>query len=228
MIPCGFNPEEFYPIKKKEARKKLQMDPNEPVLLQLGRMVPRKGVDNVVKALGQFKKQGKNVQLVIVGGESEHPDPQQCPEISRLYHIAQENGVAKQVHFAGRKQREMLKYYYAAADLFVTTPWYEPFGITPLEAMACGTPVIGANVGGIKYSVLDGKTGALVSPDNPTELADKVSELIFDTGKLEQLGLNAIGRVNNYFTWDHVTGKMSSLYQQIVNAALVNKLMKAG
>lgn len=228
MIPCGFSQEEFYPIEKKEARKRLQMHPDEPVLLQLGRMVPRKGVDNVVKALAQLKKLGKKIQLVIVGGESEHPDPQQCPEISRLYRIAQENEVAAQVHFAGRKQREMLKYYYAAADLFVTTPWYEPFGITPLEAMACGTPVIGANVGGIKYSVLDGETGVLVSPDNPVELADKVNELISDAGKLEQFGLNAIDRVNNYFTWGHVTRKMSRLYQQVVDTALENKLMKAG
>jgi glycosyltransferase involved in cell wall biosynthesis len=228
MIPCGFSQEEFYPIKKKEARQKLQMDPDEPMLLQLGRMVPRKGVDNVVKALGQLKRGGKNVRLVIVGGESDQPDPQQCPETNRLFRIAQENGIAGQVHFAGRKQREMLKYYYAAADLFITTPWYEPFGITPLEAMACGTPVIGANVGGIKYSVLDGETGALVSPDNPAELADKVNELIFDAGKLEQFGLNAIDRVNNYFTWAQVTRKMSRLYQRIVDAALESKLMKAG
>jgi D-inositol-3-phosphate glycosyltransferase len=228
MIPCGFSQEEFYPIEKKEARQKLQMDPDEPMLLQLGRMVPRKGVDNVVKALGQLKRGGKNVRLVIVGGESDQPDPQQCPETNRLFRIAQENGIAGQVHFAGRKQREMLKYYYAAADLFITTPWYEPFGITPLEAMACGTPVIGANVGGIKYSVLDGETGALVSPDNPAELADKVNELIFDAGKLEQFGLNAIDRVNNYFTWAQVTRKMSRLYQRIVDAALESKLMKAG
>jgi glycosyltransferase involved in cell wall biosynthesis len=228
MIPCGFSQEEFYPIEKKEARKRLQMHPDEPVLLQLGRMVPRKGVDNVVKALAQLNKQGKKIQLVIVGGESEYPDPQQCPEIRRLYQIAQENGVTGQVHFAGRKHREILKYYYAAADLFVTTPWYEPFGITPLEAMACGTPVIGANVGGIKYSVLDGETGVLVSPDNPAELADKVNELISDAGKLEQFGLNAINRVNNYFTWGHVTRKMSRLYRQIVDTALENKLKKAG
>ncbi len=228
MIPCGFSDEEFYPIEKKKARKRLQLHPDEPILLQLGRMVPRKGVDNVVKALGHLKKQGKNVRLVIVGGESEHPDLKQCPEIGRLYQIAQEYGVAEHIHFAGRKQRELLKYYYAAADLFVTTPWYEPFGITPLEAMACGTPVIGANVGGIKYSVLDGETGALVSPDNPAELADKVNELIFNSDKLAKFRLNAIDRVNNYFTWAHVTSKMSRLYQQIVYTALETKLMKAG
>jgi D-inositol-3-phosphate glycosyltransferase len=149
-------------------------------------------------------------------------------KLNGSYQIALDNDVAGQVHFAGRKQREALKYYYAAADLFVTTPWYEPFGITPLEAMACGTPVIGADVGGIKYSVLDGETGALVSPDNPAELADKVSELIFDQEKLEQLGANAISRVNKYFTWANVAKKVDGLYRQIIEAAVENKLMKAG
>jgi glycosyltransferase involved in cell wall biosynthesis len=228
IIPCGFSQDEFYPVEKKEARKKLHLHPDEPILLQLGRMVPRKGVDNVVKAIGYLKKKGKKVHLLVVGGESEHPDLRQCPELNRLYQIAQENNVAGQIHFAGRKQREVLKYYYAAADIFVTTPWYEPFGITPLEAMACGTPVIGANVGGIKYSVLDGQTGALVTPNDPAELAQKIEELIFDQTKLTELSSNAINRVNTYFTWASVAGKVSSLYQQIIETAIKNKLRIAG
>ena len=79
--------------------------------------------------------------------------------------------------FTGRRPRESLKLYYSAADVFVTTPWYEPFGITPLEAMACGTPVIGSSVGGIKYSVADGETGYLVPPRDPYALADKLGSL---------------------------------------------------
>jgi D-inositol-3-phosphate glycosyltransferase len=228
IIPCGFSEHEFYPVGKDEARKILQLHPDEPILLQLGRMVPRKGVDNVVKALGKLKEKGKKARLIIVGGESEHPDPKECPELARLHSIAQQHGVLEHIHFAGRKQRDMLKYYYAAADLFITTPWYEPFGITPLEAMACGTPVIGANVGGIKYSVADGVTGALVAPDNPVALADKVCELLFDKDKLQQLSTNAIERVNKYFTWASVAGKVSSLYQNIIDNALEAKLMKAG
>ena len=64
------------------------------------------------------------------------------------------------VTFTGRRPRELLKLYYSAADAFVTTPWYEAFGMTTIEAMACGTPVVGARVGGIKYSVLDGNAPA--------------------------------------------------------------------
>ena len=87
----------------------------------------------------------------MVGGESEDPDPAVTPELARLMQIARDEKVAERVTFVGRRQRDVLKYYYSAADVFVSTPWYEPFGITPLEAMACGTPVIGSNVGGIKY-----------------------------------------------------------------------------
>ena len=222
IIPCGFSQEEFYPIEKQDARKVLNLPGDECLLLQLGRMVPRKGVDNVIKALSALKMLGKKARLIIVGGEYEDPLLMDCPEIARLKAIATENGVAESIVFAGRKKRGELKYYYAAADLFITTPWYEPFGITPLEAMACGTPVIGANVGGIKYSVADGETGALVNPHNPLELAEKIAELMDDKTLLRQMGINAIMRVNQYFTWAIVAAKANELYQDI----LANKNVK--
>lgn len=217
IIPCGFSEEEFYPIKKSKARNHLNLPENECVLLQLGRMVPRKGVDNVIKALGELKALGKHARLVIVGGEHEDPELMNCPEMTRLKTIAIENDIADRIIFAGRKNREQLKYYYAAADIFITTPWYEPFGITPLEAMACGTPVIGANVGGIKYSVADGETGALVNPHNPYELAIKIAELMDDTEQLKQMGMNAILRVNRHFTWAKVAATVNQLYQNITS-----------
>src|SRR5204862_4047285 len=97
------------------------------------------------------------------------------PEIGRLQATAREEGVQELVTFVGRRGRETLKYYYSAADVFVTVPWYEPFGITPVEAMACATPVIGSNVGGVKYSVRDGETGYLVPPRDPDELAERLA-----------------------------------------------------
>ena len=86
-------------------------------------------------------------KLVIVGGESDEPDPERTPEIGRLQRLAADLRIRDQIWFVGRRGRNDLKYFYSAADLCVTTPWYEPFGITPLEAMACGTPVVGAAVG---------------------------------------------------------------------------------
>lgn len=215
IIPCGFSHQEFYPIDKKLARRTLKLDADKHIILQLGRMVPRKGVDNVIKSL-KYLKDKQTVQLVIVGGENEIPDPTQSPELNRLQIIAAQHGVETSIKFVGRKSREQLKFYYAAADIFISTPWYEPFGITPLEAMACGTPVIGSNVGGIKYTVVDGETGALVPPEDPVALAAKIEQLVNNPSILQQLGKNALRRVNNYFTWSHVADKLSSLYVKMM------------
>jgi len=137
------------------------------------------------------------------------------PEIARLRAIAQAENVGEQVIFVGRRSRELLKLYYSAADIFITTPWYEPFGITPLEAMACGTPVIGSDVGGIKFSVVDGQTGHLVAPNCPDALAERIEALYREPDRLKELSRNGIRRVNRNFTWGSVTGSIASLYRQV-------------
>jgi glycosyltransferase involved in cell wall biosynthesis len=218
IVPCGFSSKEFYPIDKKKARRILGFSEDENIILQLGRMVPRKGVDNVIRALGVSKKDNPNLRLVVVGGEQDTPDPLQCPELARLQKLAAENGVDSFVYFTGRKQREALKFYYAAADIFITTPWYEPFGITPIEAMACGTPVIGANVGGIKYTVEEGKTGFLIPPNDPVALAEKIKILLADEKLLATMQHNCVKRVNRFFTWRTVAISCHHLYEKIVAA----------
>lgn len=215
IAPCGFNPKEFHIIDKKVARQKLQLHANETILLQLGRMVPRKGVDNVICSLSKLNGSLKHTRLLIVGGESDEPDERLTPEIGRLKKIAEEEGVASHVTFTGRRGRDVLKYFYAAADIFITTPWYEPFGITPLEAMACGTPVIGANVGGIKYSVEDGRTGFLIPPKDPQALAQKIELLINNTQMLSAMKVNAVKHVHKFFTWANVANIVSNIYEKV-------------
>jgi D-inositol-3-phosphate glycosyltransferase len=214
IVPCGFNQHEFYPLDCLLARMVLNLDSSEQILLQLGRIVPRKGIDNVIRALSRIKKTPAPVRLIIVGGETDELNDED-PEIARLKKIATAEGVADKVTFAGRKKRDILKYYYAAADIFITTPWYEPFGITPLEAMACGTPVIGSDVGGIKYSVEHGKTGYLVPPKDPDALAARISELLNAPTVLADMKRNSIRRVNMLFTWTKVADRMSRLYERI-------------
>jgi D-inositol-3-phosphate glycosyltransferase len=216
VIPCGFNPQEFYPIDKLVARMVLNVPVTEHIILQLGRMVPRKGVDNVIRAVARVKKTSLPIRLIIVGGEADEADLIHDHEMARLQSIAKEEGVLEAITFAGRKNRDILKYYYAAADVFVTTPWYEPFGITPLEAMACGTPVIGSDVGGIKYSIDDGKTGYLVPPKDPDSLAVRIYELLHDPVLLQKMKENAIKRVNFHFTWGKVAQQMANLYDRVL------------
>lgn len=214
VIPCGYNPEEFFPMDKKIAKAKLNIDEDTRVILQLGRMVPRKGVDNVIAALS-FMEDRKQLKLIIVGGEPDQIKHTACPELSRLQRLAKILNVENEVIFAGRKDRSQLKVYYNAADVFVTTPWYEPFGITPLEAMACGTPVIGANVGGIKYSVVDGETGFLVPPKSPKILAEKLNSFLADQELASSMGQESLKRVADLFSWEKVTAQLMDVYHQL-------------
>jgi D-inositol-3-phosphate glycosyltransferase len=225
IIPCGFSSTEFYPMDKAVARKIAGLPLKEHIILQLGRMVPRKGVDNVIRALGKLKGTNKPVRLVIVGGECEELIEDTCPEYARLMNIAREYNIEASVTFAGRKNRDQLKFYYNAADVFITTPWYEPFGITPLEAMACGTPVIGSNVGGIKYSVAEGETGLLVPAEDPEALAEKIAQLVNNEDELKRMSRNSIKRVNTYFTWARVAQQVEALYKNLMPIAKERKVL---
>lgn len=216
VIPCGVNPNEFFPVHKNLSRKLLNLDDDEKIILQLGRVVPRKGIDNVIRAFALTAIPGKKLKLVIVGGEGAVSGIGENEEMRRLKHLAAELNVAENVIFEGRKERSELKYYYSAADLFITTPWYEPFGITPLEAMACGTPVIGADVGGIKHSVVDGKTGMLIPPNNPQVLSDRIQLLLCNEKLIDNMGERARQHVQENFTWRKVALKVKRLYELIL------------
>lgn len=216
IVPCGFSSKEFSPVNQVHARQALGLDLNEKIVLQLGRMVPRKGVDNVIAALAKLKHSPHKLRLLIVGGETDEPDPAKNPEIARLQKLANDLGVLSQVTFTGRRQRQVLRYYYAASDIFVSTPWYEPFGITPLEAMATGTVVVGSNVGGIKYTVVDGQTGFLVPPKDPEALANRIDVLLNSDRLLEHMRKNAFKRVNALFTWEKVALQCLNIYEELV------------
>ena len=216
-IPCGFDPLELWPINKSLARLQIEIPENEWMVLQLGRMVPRKGVDTAIRGFAQMvRKENIAARMVIVGGGSRQPDPAITPEIGRLQKIAAEEGILNQVTFTGRRDRRELKYYFSAADVFISTPWYEPFGITPLEARACGTPVIGASVGGIKYTVVHGETGYLVPAKDPQAVADRLTELYENPEKLQLFSQQSLKRVNELFTWQKVGAMIAGFYEEIL------------
>lgn len=216
VVPCGFDPTELWPISKPLARFALGLSPDERMILHLGRIVPRKGIDTVIRGFARLVKHHKvNARLLIVGGEAEEPDPVATPEIGRLQAVAAEEEVSEAVQFIGRRGRDTLKYYYSAADVFVTTPWYEPFGITPVESMACGTPVVGSAVGGIKFTVRDGETGYVVPPNNPTLLADRIAHLYEHPKLLGVFSRQAIRRANDLFTWQKAAQSMAAVYEEV-------------
>lgn len=220
VVPCGFDAEELAPVDRVRARETLQWHPDRFSILQLGRMVPRKGIDNVIRALALLRRRsGIDAHLYVVGGNTDRPDVRATPEIGRLCAIVQSLGIGEHVSFLGRRDRSALAVHYSAADVFVSTPWYEPFGITPLEAMACAIPVVGAAVGGIKHTVLDGKTGFLVPPKTPPALARRLEELARSPQLRAKMGAAGWARVHRSFTWTKVAQRLGAVYRRVSDRA---------
>ncbi|ETF03846.1 glycosyl transferase family 1 [Advenella kashmirensis W13003] len=216
MVPCGYDPAELAPLDKQLAREPLHWDPEAFYILQLGRMVARKGIDNVIRAVGSLRNEHHvDARLCVVGGNLSDTQLGDFDEYDRLKSIAREEHVDDIVEFTGSKARGELSRYYGASDVFVTTPWYEPFGITPLEAMGCNRPVIGSNTGGIKYSVLDGKTGFLVPPKDSEALAIKLALLANNPFLAEKMGRAGAARARKMFTWRQVSTQLSDIFREL-------------
>src|SRR5690606_19235364 len=133
----------------------------------------------------------------------------------RLMQVAREEKIADFVEFTGSRGRNQLSRYYSASDVFVTTPWYEPFGITPVEAMACRRPVIGSNTGGIRYTVVDGETGFLVPPKDPDALAEKLAVLAGDRVLSARMGRAGALRAHKMFTWRRVGSELAAIFDSL-------------
>lgn len=220
-VPCGFDSGEFYPMDKRAAREELGWPQDRFIALQLGRMVPRKGVDTVVEAIAHCNRiLGEDSSLYVVGGNSEEANELATPEIGRLRGIAANHDIADRVVFVGRRARADLRLFYNAADVFVTTPWYEPFGITPLEAMACSTPVIGADVGGIRYSVAHDETGLLVPPKDPIAVANALVRIKRNPDEACRMGSAGLARAQRLFTWESVAQSLATIYARLANLEL--------
>jgi D-inositol-3-phosphate glycosyltransferase len=230
VIPAAANIGRFRPIPRDLARRQLGLGEHDFVVVYVGRMLPRKDVRNIVRGFALLADRQKSgiadatdaalvqpLKLLLVGGEGHADDLAATPEIGVLQALAAELGVADQVLFAGKRQPDELPDFYSAGDVMVTTPWYEPFGLTPLEAMACARPVIGSAVGGLTFTIQDGTTGILVPPRDPATLAAKLHQLLLQPGLRASMGRAARKRVEREFTWDIVAQRTETLYQELLN-----------
>ncbi|MBN3929765.1 glycosyltransferase [Streptomyces verrucosisporus] len=208
VVPCGVDTLEFGPagLAVRGARRD---GPHR--LLAIGRLVPRKGFDQAIAALAQVP----GAELLIAGG----PEPallETDPEAVRLRRLAGRLGVADRVRLLGAVPHERMPELIRGADLVLSTPRYEPFGIVPLEAMACGVPIVATGVGGHLDSVADRVTGRLVPPDDPGALARAVNELTGSPGLLRRYGEAGRGRVLARFSWERVADGAEQVYAQVV------------
>lgn len=209
IAPCGVDPNMFVPGSGGDSDKHYFR------LLSVGRLVPRKAVDNIIRALGLLHDQGISDVSLDVVGDGSTPGASD-PERTRLSGLAQDLGVADRVRFLGQVPRRRMPELFRSADAVVCTPWYEPFGIVPLESMACGVPVIVSAVGGLQSSVVDGVTGLHVTPESPASLAEAVKQLKSDERARSSYGVAGRARVEAHYTWERVAEKTEHIYTQVL------------
>jgi glycosyltransferase involved in cell wall biosynthesis len=220
QVPCGFDCRQMGPVDRAEARRRLVIPPGTRVVLQLGRMVPRKGVDDAIRGFARATAGSADpAVLLVVGGSKPDSSVTEDGEGARLLSVARDEGAEDRVRFLGARTRDELRYLYSAADVFISVPWYEPFGITPVEAMACGVPVIGARVGGVKHTVVHGQTGLLVEPKDPDGVARALRALLGDEPLRQRMGRAGLERARGLFTWERVTESLEAIYRSMLPAA---------
>ncbi|WP_055490896.1 glycosyltransferase [Streptomyces sp. TP-A0356] len=208
IVPCGVDTERFTPRGPAAERG------SHPYrLLQLGRLVPRKGAAVSIAALALLP----DTELVVVGGPpADRLDDD--PEVRRLRGIAREAGVADRVRFTGGVPSQEVPPLLRGADVVVCPADYEPFGIVPLEAMACGRPVVASAVGGQLDTVADPSTGRLVPPRDPGALARAVGELLADPEARAACGAAGRRRVLRRYGWGRVAAATEKAYCAVLDA----------
>ena len=205
IVPCGVDTSVFTPRGPVAPRSE------RPRLLVLGRLVERKGQDDAVRALSAVPE----AELVVVGGPpADELDAD--PEVRRLRAVAARAGVADRLVFTGAVARADVPSWVRSADVVLAVPWYEPFGITPLEAMACGRPVVATAVGGLVDSVADGVTGDLVPPRDPERLGAVLAALLADPDRRAAYGAAGTARVRARYRWSRVVADTEAVYRQVL------------
>ena len=222
VISGGADISNFRLLSKTEARLKLGFDQKEHIVLYVGRFDPRKGVETLLQACAncQAKSQG-NFRLVIAGGEDPHSEGDR--EEDRIKLLAQELELTENILFTGRLNHDILPFYYAAADVCVVPSYYEPFGLVAIEAMACGTPVIASNVGGLKFTVIPEETGLLVPPHDVSGFACAIDRVLTDDVWARKMRKQASSRVRQNFSWTWVAGQLSDLYRCLLARSIMNE-----
>jgi glycosyltransferase involved in cell wall biosynthesis len=206
VVPCGVDLERF----GAEGPAGGPWRPGAVRLLSVGRLVERKGVDTLVAALALLP----DAELVVAGGP---PASELAGDahVRRLREAGERAGVLPRLHLVGRVPHLEAARLMRAADLVLTVPWYEPFGIVPLEAMACGTPVVASAVGGMLDTVDDGVTGVLVPPRDPEAVAAAVRRLAGDRPGLARMGAAAARSVAERYSWQAVAEATERVYRGV-------------
>jgi glycosyltransferase involved in cell wall biosynthesis len=210
VIPCGVD-DEFRvhgPVDPVRRRRRHR-------IVAVSRLVPRKGIGDTITALADIP----DAELVVAGG----PPVGELggdPEIDRLRALAERHAVADRVDLRGSLGRRAVAALMRSADLVVCCPWYEPFGIVPVEAMACGVPVVGSSVGGLLDTISHGNTGLLVPPHRPDLVAGAVRGLLAQPSRRRRMGAASARRADLLYRWPTVAERTLDVYLRLVSTSV--------
>lgn len=201
LITHGVDTDTFYPREGTYPA----VSEDKTTALFVGRLITRKGADRAIRSIARTGHD--DVELLIAGtGRDE----------ARLRNLASELNIKENVRFLGYVPDSALPKLYSSADLLLFTSDYEGFGLVILEAMACGTPVIGSPVGGVPDVVENGENGYVVSR-SPDSFAERIDQLHDAPDELDQLA-NAARETATKMTWDKVAEQVISVYQSVITS----------
>lgn len=207
LVPPGVDHAFFAPGNRGQARRALGLDPSVPLLLFVGRIQPLKGVEVAVQAFALLKER-TDATLAIVGGPS---GALGCATVERVERLVAEAGLEDRVLFVPPQPHELLSTWYRAAEACLVPSRSESFGLVALEAAACGTPVIAADVGGLSTLVDHGRTGYLVDGHEPNAFAHFAGLVLADPDRARRLSVAASARASAY-TWSQAATDLLGVY----------------
>jgi D-inositol-3-phosphate glycosyltransferase len=219
VIPPGVDTTHFYPIPEDEAKGFVGVEPDQRILLYVGRVEALKGIDTLLEAVAALHRQGVLKKyplcLSIIGGDPKASSEQLTAEMARLKDLLKSLGIGDLVTFHGGRDQGSLPYYYSAAEMVVVPSHYESFGLVALEAMACGAPVVASETGGLAFLVRDGETGFHVPAGDAGALAERIGQLLEDQELRTRIGEQAAEYAKGY-AWPLITERVARLYRKLV------------
>lgn len=223
VIPPGVDPCRFYPIPKDEAREYIGVPSCGQMLLFVGRIEPLKGLDVLLEAIAHLRQQGAldkyQFCLMVIGGEADVSQGKMSDEMTRLHSLRMQSGLEDLVIFLGKRSQDTLPYYYSAAEAVVVPSQYESFGMVALEAMACGTPVVASQVGGLAYLVKDGLTGFTVPVDEPQALSERLLALLSNPDLQHRMSQQSTIAAQEY-VWEKIATRLVRVYTDELSTSI--------
>lgn len=221
IVPPGVDTSIFHPIEQNYAKKMIGIPKEHRMILFAGRIERLKGIDTLFKAVAILKSDHPdwdwdNICLSVIGGDPSERGLRENEEMARLHALRNELGLHDLITFLGARDQDTLHFYYSAAECLVMPSHYESFGMVALEAMACGTPVVVSDVGGLSQLVKHNQTGLRVKVNDPNALADAIQKLFADEARRRRIGHSAACYAEDY-SWVKIVDQLLAVYREIMN-----------